>query len=285
MVNAFSEYLISGSQKDAAFQLIRKLKENSFDNEACAVELFFQNPPGKIISIDSNPWSEGKCNVGQHLPQSPGNLDVWFDVIELTPYVFIASRQTWYALHPVYSWQYRSFLNVAEFIVPDLKKLKQNEFMSKSATRISKLSDKDYARNIYHEEAMAYCKWFGKHLMGDYLESLKELKDQIPQDILEKICPDNINIWSSAEYPGDENIRMAFRIDMPDYEYTDELEGMVFPLEKKIFYDRFETSGFVGISTVIYHKDIQNYQPPFLAYDFITLNNVCPRFNKLIRSI
>jgi hypothetical protein len=278
MINEFSAYLQPGSGSIAAQELIQQLKGASLNEEAWALELFVLNEMKDIAIAKSNPWSNGKCSIGMFPPPGPSDSDMWFDAAELTPYLFVKERMSWFAIHPVYCWQYKGFLETVKFEMTGSVRATELEFLSTRSERIIRIPDVEYIRNIYHEEAAAYTKWFGKSMAGGYLQGLHDMDHKLSTDVLKTICPDNFNIWDGSEYPGDTSKRMAFNTDVLNYEYLDELEEMEFIPEKKVIYNEFETSPFVGISSLIFSGEgVLNLQPPFKAYDFVTLLNVVSR--------
>jgi hypothetical protein len=222
------------SHKNAR-ELIIELNEMKYFREVKSLELFYNNDINREnIRLNDFIWSHDSQEfVGIIPPDDPQLGWIWFDIITLTPFVFSNNladwseeSKGWYALHPVYSWQYDAFIKFAKW----------NSSYPISTIDISS-STEGYITNIRQIMAMACANWFGFELASSEIENLlgSELNKYVAN-----MFSSNLYLWEGSFYSQGfstcksyKDIENNFREvdymerELKSYEYADDI-GMLF---------------------------------------------------------
>ncbi len=278
----YRSYLESALTKQTGKELSQALRRVGLHREGQALEEYFEQNTPATDSMQGNDWDGRRCFVGPHLPSQAKPGDVWLDIVELTPMILVVSLDEattdlyrWVSLHPVYVWQFRTFLHLA-----DVKLVRQ--YFMKAADlfdpdRFTKMSSMEFVTNVYHEEAVAYAHWFGKYLCGQFELQLAEASLK-PEEFL-RVLPPHIRLWDEAAAHS-EFARIAVGRDSlykdPDAELDHQNDANK-SLPDRMLYDEWERTVGVGFSTLVAAEVGLLHQVPRMAYEFIELQNAAPR--------
>ena len=199
-----------------------------------------------------NPWTPSALHCGPHPPPNAVMQDVWFDTSELTPHVYLAEHEEaaehelgWYALHPVYVWQYLGFVSNFKYELTRIPRMAGGKSPDLFSTaRMDKRTEIDYITDVYYFEAASYAAWFGKRLIG---ERIAYLADILSPALLPRAVPSNLNFWDGIGYRREDD-PTAFNLNTARYEDYDALETMDLPNEMKVIYEEWELSRHTGFS-------------------------------------
>jgi hypothetical protein len=208
----YREYLESQLDPQIAKHLCQSLYDIGLQNEAQLLTTYFEQGIQKIDNFQTEIWGQRRCFIGKDLPENAEIGDMWFDIVELTPMVLIPSvyipsieMREWISIHPVYAWQFRTFLNLVKWNLVQEYFMNASDLMDRN--RFASCDSMEFITNIYHEEAVAYAHWFSKQLAGQFaLESAREFTE--PRQF-SQILPPNFRLWDGAEYSGSEFLRIA----------------------------------------------------------------------------
>jgi hypothetical protein len=182
-------------------KLIAVLEQKGLVAESNALEIYLT--PNRNKKVEFEEWGNRPCTVSLDLPNNPEPGDLWFDPVELNFSTFIPNLEgtshhvsSWVSTHPVYVWQYRTFLSLVKIG----RKLDNHAVPTDylRATRIKGQSSLSYVTNIYYDEAIAYSSWMRKSLCGQ--SNLEAAKRFLCLEELDKILPGDIKLWDSGEF-------------------------------------------------------------------------------------
>lgn len=279
----YRSYLESALTKQTGKEFGQALQQIGLHREGQALEEYFDRSTTNTDSMRGDDWEGRPCFVGAHLPSQAKPGDVWFDIVELTPMVLVVSLDQattdlyrWVSIHPVYVWQFRTFLHLADV------KLVRQYFMKVAdlfdSSRFIKMSSMDFVTNVYHEEAVAYAHWFGKYLCGQVELQLAQASLK-PEEFL-RALPPHIRLWDEAEAQS-EFARIAVGQDSlyknPDDELDHSESDANKSLSNHMVYDEWERTVDIGFSTQVAVEVGLLEQVPRMAYEFIELQNAAPR--------
>ena len=242
----FSEYLRDQQSKKLQHEMIAHLITANLKHHAACLRVSAAGGPGPA----DNPWTAGALHCGPYPPVEAATQDVWFDTAELTPHVYIAEHEEaverelgWYALHPVYIWQYLGFVQNFKYeLEPEKTGGIYNSLFT--TTPMNNRPEIDYATEVLYFEAVCYAKWFGKRLIG---ERVTYLADILSPALLSLAVPSGLNFWDSGGYQREDD-PTAFNLDTARYENFYDLADMELPNETKVIYDQWERSRHTGFS-------------------------------------
>lgn len=250
-------YLRSGLESVAAERLVIALENNKLELEAYALKTYLAEGSGSQCNIKS--WGNRPCTISLDLPENPEPGDLWFDPVELNLAILIPNPQgvsphekSWVSTHPVYVWQYQTFLSLVKigkkidlFSAPDdyLKNI-----------RVQNQENQKYITNIYHDEAIAYSKWMHKNLcMQSDIEAAKKYLNLYE---FKKILPKTLKVWASGNFQDDYRIAVgqsSFDKD-PSLDYGDIIEENHEELEAKsdrMLYEEWDSRDDIGMLTTV----------------------------------
>ncbi len=285
--NLYRSYLESMLDPQVGKELSQALHRVGLHGEGQAIEVYFAHGPEATFNFQQSYWYGRRCFVGADLPAlaEPGAL--WFDIVELTPMILVPGSDPtshtlyrWVSTHPVYVWQFRTFLSLVDWHLirtyfmkaPDLMMLDRFESMSSMA----------FIKNLYHEEAVAYAHWFGKFLCGqfDFQAAKKFLK---PEEFSE-VLPKNMRLWDEVQYCNSEFVRIAVGQDTLDKDPDDEFElreaGENELLPDRMLFEEWEHKYEIGLSTFVLLQPGLIERIPRKAYEFLQMQNAAPRFER-----
>jgi hypothetical protein len=143
-------------------------------------------------------------------PPKPQFGDLWFDVVELVPMVFLQPRpgvsadlKAWVSTRPVLGWQFRSFLNVAEVGRKLQPRPHPHDYLARS--RFFQTPIGLPITDIYQDEAQLYARWFGKMLAVPF--ALQDAETALTPEHYDAMFPPHSSLWS--EWAHDESWRLA----------------------------------------------------------------------------
>ncbi|HLP88840.1 MAG TPA: hypothetical protein VK184_09670 [Nostocaceae cyanobacterium] len=283
----YQEYLESQLDAQIAKHLGQILHNIGLQNEAKLLTAYFDQGIQKIDNFQTDIWGQRRCFIGKFLPENAEIGDIWFDIVELTPMILIPSpysplieMREWVSIRPVYTWQFRTFLNLVKWHL--IKEYFMNVPDLMDNKRFESINAMEFITNIYHEEAAAYAHWFGKQLTGQFtLEATREFAE--PEQFFQ-ILPPNFRLWDGAEYSGSEFVRIAVSqetIDKDAGEIDEELEMRESKqnqiLNNRVLFEEWEYKSNIGLGTAIPLQIELIKEIPRLAYEFIELTNAAPR--------
>ncbi len=180
LANAFTDYLRDRSNNIHARNLCALLAINGFEAYGRLVgEYLRAGSPQLPVKTQNNPWSAADCYLGHYPPSEAENETVWFDVVELSPLVYLEQR--WIPFKPVYTWQFIAFLHCCKYTIYDEWECKYRiEGMDNKLELLESLNlvqdPLSPAISIPIEDARAYARWFNKQLYDPFLTP-----DSIPE--------------------------------------------------------------------------------------------------------
>jgi hypothetical protein len=257
--NLYQEYLQSNLDRQVTIDLCHILNDCGLTYEAQGLECYLKNGSDSICIFQEGLWKNRQCFVGGKKPSqaTPGNL--WLDTTELTLSVFVPNRLDrspdtagWVSTHPVYVWQFRTFLSLVEIgkkidVFPHASDYLMLE-------RFQSMGSMDFIVNLYHDEALAYAAWFQKGIVDDSL--LKSARDFLNSTEFSAVIPSELKLWVGAEYS--EWLRIAVgRSSIDKHPYEDELKFEEFngdlelleSLPDRILYQEWDKRDYIGLST------------------------------------
>jgi hypothetical protein len=258
----FQNYLRSRSDKGAAGEMCRVLDHSGLHNESRALEAYLEARAISVHRSGELDWDQRKCYAGPYPPSNPSLNDVWFDVVELTPMILIPreeeapslDRAFWLAMHPVYRWQFKGFLECAKVRRKLIEVPSAADYLS--AERFEGISPTKFVTDVYHDEALAYAHWFGKFLSGQF--ALMDAKHFLDDNEFSQVLPPGMRLWDEAEFPFSEFVRRAVGNDTlcktQDDRYDEFLlreSGENESLPDRMLYEEWERREDIGFSTFV----------------------------------
>lgn len=197
LTDFFQIHIAQGFSKDICRKLISALKEDGYRQESIFLNEYLRNGDTKLI-IQEGVWKGHTCYIGQHPPPAANDGDIWFDVMELTPMVFVTVANSrgwppfleWIATHPVYVWQFKAFARVVEWRHLGSGPQDDSRFLN---IDLDRQENNDYVRWVTNEEACAYTQWFGKFPVLQ--PSLQAARGVLDDSQFSQILPDAIQLW------------------------------------------------------------------------------------------
>jgi hypothetical protein len=210
---AYLEPHVPGAHRYRDFdkqQFISSLLHFKLEDEATALAAHFNRKTEFTLTRRK---SKVICAVGKRPPENPQTGDYWFDLLELSFMRFIAISDqantvqdgVWIARHPPYLWQFRSFFSHsrwklnADWYEGPVDILQPLRFYGRAAV--------EFATDLYHEEAAAYARWFGKTLVGN--DIVRRMKQAITDENTPAMFSGGMRYWDIAEYAGDASLRLV----------------------------------------------------------------------------
>jgi hypothetical protein len=251
----YQEYLESNLDTKSSQSLVQTLRNHELEIEAQTLTAYLEQGSGATCRLTGDLWGDRVCIVSNDPPSSPKLGDLWFDPTELTLAVFVPNLQGqpshmagWNSTHPVYVWQYRTFLKLVQlgkrieiFETPD-------SYLNPA--RIESQKSLDFITNIYHDEALAYSCWIGKNLCGQ--GDLRAAKGQLSTDEINGILPASLKLWESGEFM--EGYRIAVSLNTLDCDpclgYEDEDANEEIEADR-ILFDEWDRRSYVGLMTKV----------------------------------
>lgn len=200
MNNFFIEYLkLPG--KESGLKLSEYLREAGFIPEANALTIFFsENAQCVVADASMLNIQGGDVFISVNPPKNVTAGDIWFDIIELTPYVFELNSEEWsdrlkgwYAVRPIYYWQ---FIGFSESVILNHRTSDNRiKMIGKSNELYSAFNSTNFVTNINQPEAVLFSLWFGKEIIGD---GLSNLQSQAGTALIHRILPEGLYIWDNS---------------------------------------------------------------------------------------
>jgi hypothetical protein len=255
---AYQVYLESTLAAEAARDLVVVLRKSGLQLESDALELYCVEGSGATFIAEG--WnSDCPCTVSLNIPTNAKPGDLWFDPAELNLAVLIPNPEgishhvmSWVSTHPVYVWQYRTFLRLVKvgkkievFPTPD-------DYLNFS--RVDKQDSLNYVTNIYHDEAIAYSSWMHKSLSGKL--ELNAMGVHLGIEELKRILPNTLKLWESSDV--EEWYRTAVGINNLDKDFSFEYGKIITEkyeeLESnptRILYQEWDYRSYIGMMTIV----------------------------------
>lgn len=280
----YKNYLESLLAVQTGRTLYQACYQMGLQKEGQALEDYFESNAEKGKGIQGRDWNGRRCFIGAHLPPNLRPGDVWFDITEISPMILIppsdkssTSPGQLISLHPVYVWQFRTFLRLVDYHlvnkyfmnVPDLLQL--DRFISMDNTAI--------VTDVYHEEAVAYAHWFGKYLCGQF--DLQTAKTFLSAEDFLQVLPSHICLWDESEYPDSEFVRIAvghntlYKDPNDDFDLREEKKNK--NLSDRALYEEWEYNSTIGLSTLVSLEVGLMKKLPRKAYEFVEMRNAAMR--------
>ncbi len=255
----YQHYLQSNLDYEIAIELCKVLGDSGLTDEAQALKHHINDGNKAVFIFKEGLWKNRKCFTGSNMPSEAEQGDLWLDTTELTLAILVPNRpdrsrhtKGWVSTHPVYVWQFRTFLNLVKIgqkidVFPHASDYLMPE-------RFESMSSMDFVFNIYHDEALAYALWFQKSLTDNFeIEAAKDFLN--PAEFL-SVLPIDMKLWGHAEYS--EWLRVAVgknNIDKNPYEDEllfeetgEDLELLEYLPERKLFQE-WDKREYIGLST------------------------------------
>jgi len=277
-------YLKEALDLDAGRDLARVFNHYGLTNEGNALASLCEQGDGSVFILEKAPWQGHSCTVSFSPPESASSGDLWFDPVELIPMVFIQEQSVpelhfsaWLSIHPVTIWQMRVFLRLVQWQQVRKYFMDVTDLMDKG--RYGERNGLAFATDAYHEEAVAYAHWFGKHLSDQFV--LAAAKKTLGADQYEALFPEQMRLWDEAEFSLSEFHRMAFGADTVETDPYDEWEivqdGASSSLLDRMVIPEWERSRDLGLLTMLRCDVGFIEQEQRMAYEFVGLKNSAPR--------
>jgi hypothetical protein len=251
----YQAYLESNLHPQAGQSLVPILRNHGLEIEAQALAAYLEHGSDATCHLPGDLWSDRICTISNNPPIDSTLGDLWFDPTELTLAVFVPNQQGqsrhvagWNSTHPVYVWQYRTFLKLVQMG----KKIEIFETPDSylSPERIESQNSLDFVTDVYHDEALAYSNWIGKSLCGQ--GDLKAVKGQLSMDKINSILPPSLKLWESGEFM--EGYRIAISLNTLDCDpclgYEDEDENEEIEADR-ILFDEWDRRIYIGLMTKV----------------------------------
>jgi hypothetical protein len=257
--NLYRQYLQSQLNHQVAIELCQALSASGLTHEAQALKSYLKNGPEAICTFQEGLWKNRKCFTGSDKPVQAEPGDLWLDTTELTLAVLVPSRPDrspdtagWVSTHPVYVWQFRTFLSLVEIgknidIFPHAADCLMPD-------RFESMRSMDFVVNLYHDEALAYAGWFDKGLTDDF--TLEAARDFLNTVEFLAVLPAGMKLWSHGEYSewlrvavGANNIdKNPHEDELKFEEFNEDLE-LLEALPDRILFKEWDKRAYIGLST------------------------------------
>ena len=290
----YREYLTSNLRPDVAARMANALQQVGLADEAAALEVYIEQGSGTHYVIPNGMWQGHRCIVTDSEPEQADPGTLWFDLAELTHMIFISTGARfkpsfWLALHPVYVWQFKTFLSLVVWKkltrmydpVPELL-LSQERFAS--------MDDMAFVTDLYHEEAAAYAVWFRKDMASGL--ALREARAFLSAEEFSHILPAHLRIWDDLEprEPDHEFYREAVGVDTLDYDFSTriiQLHRREFESPKdvpdavRVFFEVWEKDKDIGCMTALlpaFQGYMKSVRGTMSAYQYVVaITSYAPR--------
>lgn len=269
----YQDYLDSKQDIELGKKLCKTLYQAGFKEESRVLNDYFND------GVKTNIWKDRHCSVGPKLPFEVEVGDIWFDTVELMPMLLVPhpetdskNRQCWIASHPVYVWQFKTFLKLANWHA--IKEYFMNVSDLMSLERFDKMNCMAYVTNLYHEEAVAYAHWFGKYLCGQF--ELEAARKFFNGEEFHQLLPSNLRLWDESECSLSEFVRIAVNKDTIDkiseeeFEQWEKIKGSK---SNSLLVAEWERSDDISFSTTVPLQVGLIQEIPRMAYEFIEIQN------------
>ncbi|MCZ7554428.1 MAG: hypothetical protein M5U05_17920 [Anaerolineales bacterium] len=287
----YREYLRSNLTPDAAITLAAALRHAGLGDAATALNVYAERGLGATYVIPDGAWQGRLCVVADDEPSQAEPGTFWFDLTELTHMVFISTGARykpsfWLAVHPVYVWQWRAFLDLVTW----KKELVDIPADVMSPERFAGGDDMAFVINMYHEEAAAYAVWLRKRLASRLL--LSEAQAFFSPEIFSRLRFDVLHIWDggSPKEPENELYRQTAGVDTLDFDYgtrARQLHFMEFASPKdipdpvRVFFEVWERSEKIGCMTAllpVFYDFMRRVRAPMSAFHYaLIVTSFAPR--------
>lgn len=254
---AYQIYLENILAAEAAKELVVVLEQSGLELESLALKTYLIEGSGAVFIAKC--WNNRSCTISLDPPTSAKPGDLWFDPVELNLAILIPNSEglshhitSWVSTHPVYVWQYRTFLNLVE--LGEKIEVFSNPDDYLMSNRIDNQNSLDYVTNIYHDEAIAYSSWMHKGLSGQ--NELNAMRSYLGVRELKKILPDNLKLWESSDV--EEWYRTAVGINSIDRDFSFEYGKITAEkyedLESnpnRILYQEWDRRSYISMMTIV----------------------------------
>lgn len=252
----FTHYLQSNLDPYVGREFGQALQKAGLSDEGLALLSYSHNRQESMCVFQRQPWTNCQCIVSPTPPANARFGDLWLDTVEMNVAVLVPNTPGtslhgigWISTHPVWVWQFRTFLKLVrrgrvrtEFPFPA-------DYLSPE--RFQVLGSTTYVTNVYHDEASAYSRWFGKSLT-DQLDLANARSHLQPQEF-EALLPVNLRLWDRSEDV--EELRLAITHDslekLPGEEVEMWMRGEKPLHSTRMVYGEWERSPTIGFSTVV----------------------------------
>jgi hypothetical protein len=253
---SYQAYLESDLHPQVGQILIPVLQSNGLEVEAQGLSVYLEQGEGATYFPKVDLWSSSLCTVGKKIPSDAQNGDLWFDPIELNLAILVEHLPyqshhvtSWISIHPVYVWQYRTFLRLVEV------GKEVNPFALKdgylSLNRIEEQDSLGFISNIYQDEAIAYTGWIGKSPCSQH--QLEAANEQLSSSQMQSVLPLPLRVWEGSDFQEQYRIAVAlntiYRNPSLDYDDIIERSKRLESCASRMLYDEWECQDNVGILT------------------------------------
>ncbi|HEX5745665.1 MAG TPA: hypothetical protein VFZ09_05445 [Archangium sp.] len=281
----YRQYLETRFAPGAVASLIGVLHQADLTDEAKALKAYFEGGPGVIYTAQKTPWLGRKCFVGAVLPGTAKPGDLWFDIVEMAMMVLVPGNNKadpkkwfWLSTHPAYLWQFKGFAALSRWRLRQQHFLKAKDLMSTDA-RFASVQETEFVSDVYHEEAVAYARWFGKFLCSQHV--LQLAKEFLPRECFDSVLPKGVRFWSETEFVDSQFVRIATGQDTlekePDDEFALRESKENEKLADRMLYEEWERRVEVGVSTFVPLQVGLVQKSPARVYEFMELEALAPR--------
>jgi hypothetical protein len=257
LTGSFAKYIASGRNTETNAHLCEALREAGFASEALGLELYRKRGPGATYVFQEPPWIGRQCYVGERPPNGANFGDLWLDVVELSVSVRIRNIPDtsmdgigWIGTHPVWLWQYCAFLQLARVRRFRIEWAGPDDFLTPD--RFGEYGARDYASNVYREEASAYSVWFDRFLCHQL--DFANAKHSVPAMAFAAIMPPSMRLWDRST----DSDWLAFAVCVDPEERIAHDEGRIWtkahatPGLPSVGYEEWARSQGIAYSTIVY---------------------------------
>jgi hypothetical protein len=286
----FRFHITQGFHKDIANKLVGSLREYGYKNEATFLQEYLRHGETKVV-VKDGVWAGHTCHIGLQpppyvYPKSPANPgDLWFDIMELTPMVFVPEvghpknvlqDHFWVSEHPVYVWQFRAFAEVVEwrYTISLTQPQDESRFLS---TDLSEQVSTDFIHGITNEEAFAYVQWFGK--LPTLQPMLRSAKALLNQNQFSCMLPEGIRLWEhTLAFAYDFRIALGREnLEQEGQHHIDQLDYDSTPDETRMWYKATTRAPDISVaSSFVDREGVSSTKPPIEVFRYFVelLNSV-----------
>jgi hypothetical protein len=255
---SYQAYLESDLHPQVGQVLIAVLQSHGLEIEAQGLSVYLEQGEGSTYYPKLDLWGSSVCTVGIDFPLDGKTGDLWFDPIELNLAVLVEHLPyqshhvtSWISTHPVYVWQYRTFLRLVEVGEKTSPYALTDDYLC--ITRIESQASLDFITNIYHDEALAYLTWIGKGPCNQ--GQLEAANEQLNSSQMQSILPLPLRVWDGVEFQEQYYIAVALNTIYrnPSLDYNDIIEQSekLKTCASRMLYDEWDKQSNVGLLTSI----------------------------------
>ncbi len=285
----FTDYLESELDPKIAEAMGYALRRHSLIDEGNLLLAYLEHGSDADYTLTRRLWNRHTVHIGQIPPQKAHPGDLWFDVVELSLMALIPPPSdvshnvlTWVSTHPTYTWQFRTFLRLAEwktttdYFTDDLMTTSRFEGVNSLAP----------ITNLYYEEAAAYALWFSKSLTSQF--NLEAAQQFLAPNRMLKLLPRGLRLWQ-RDFGGNDYLRVVVGADTLKYNPYEDLAYLkkirhhdrmraLRAIPGRMLYGEWERQKNIGfITKTTYQPGLLHLQLPADAHAFIRLYNSAPR--------